>query len=134
MISFKPFRNYLKSNGITFDDMERLTGIKSNRFSQIVNSGKTSTDTIERICNALNCGLDDVICYTSEIKGKVNPNWILIDQKINELNLSYRYVSLYLNRNEHYFQNKKNKSMDYEELKSVAALFNCNVEDLIEIQ
>ena len=79
MLSLK-INEILKEQGKTAYWLAKETGIAPNNISKICN-GETSTirfDTLEKICKALNCGIDDLfystdpqmkrlLCYSSTI-------------------------------------------------------------------
>lgn len=61
MISYKPLKVTLAKRGMTQSDLRELTGICRGTMTNIWQDKSVTLDTIERICVALNCTINDVV-------------------------------------------------------------------------
>lgn len=50
--------------------LSQQTGINANHISKIYNgdTGSINLNTIDKLCSALNCGVEDIIIYKSDVR------------------------------------------------------------------
>lgn len=60
-ITYKPLWKLLIDRGIKKGELGKLAGISNATITKMGSGNYTSTETIEKICNALNCGISDVM-------------------------------------------------------------------------
>lgn len=60
-ISYKPLWKTLIDRGLKKGDLNRLADIAPATTTKMGQGKYVTTETIEKICNALNCGLADVM-------------------------------------------------------------------------
>ena len=61
-ISYQPLWNTLKERGMRKEDLRLAAGLTTNMIANNMGKGKNiSMETLLRICEALNCGILDVI-------------------------------------------------------------------------
>ncbi|HEM5140157.1 TPA: helix-turn-helix transcriptional regulator [Streptococcus suis] len=66
-ISFAPLWSQLSQIGMTRKDFQNLCGIGSSTMTKLKNDDCVTTDTILKICNALECDANQVIVFLEEI-------------------------------------------------------------------
>ena len=60
-------KNYQSSEKFVIDLMEKA-GFSANIITRIKRDNYISLDTIEKICKTLDCGVDDILEFTTEIE------------------------------------------------------------------
>ena len=60
-ITYKPLWKLLIDRGIKKKDLCALTGVSPATVTKMGKGAHITTDTIEKICNALNCGITDIM-------------------------------------------------------------------------
>ena len=66
MISFEPLRQLLAQRGITTYYLRNKCGIynlDSKTIKRLMNDESVSTNTLNSICNILNCQLNDIVDF-----------------------------------------------------------------------
>lgn len=67
-IDYSKLWKLLIDKGMTKSDLIELTGISSRVLAKLAKNEIVTTDTIARICTALNCNVDDIMECVSESK------------------------------------------------------------------
>ena len=69
-ISYQPLWNTLKERGMRKEDLRLAAGLTTNMIANMGKGKNISMETLVRICEALNCGIMNVIkfclLYTSD--------------------------------------------------------------------
>jgi DNA-binding Xre family transcriptional regulator len=134
MISYRPLERLLRDKGETVYYLEKKCGISN--LSMIIN-GKTfpKTDIIEKVCNALNCDIQDVIEYSEEEVSldKVEVDW---DKLTDKAKMSgYNLISLAeeLGLNRRAIQNAKQarRKLKITIVEDICSLLNCTEQDIV---
>ena len=60
-ISYQPLWNTLKERGMRKEDLRLAAGLTTNRIANMGKGKNISMETLVRICEALNCGIMNVI-------------------------------------------------------------------------
>lgn len=60
-ISFSPLWKQIASSNMTQKEIQILTGLGSSTFTKLRNNECVTTETILKLCVALNCNVKDVI-------------------------------------------------------------------------
>lgn len=60
-ISYQPLWNTLKERGMRKEDLRLAAGLTTNMIANIGKGKNISMETLVRICEALNCGIMNVI-------------------------------------------------------------------------
>ena len=60
-ISYQPLWNTLKERGMRKEDLRLAAGLTTNMIANMGNGKNISMETLVRICEALNCGIMNVI-------------------------------------------------------------------------
>ena len=60
-ISYQPLWNTLKERGMRKDDLRLAAGLTTNMIANMGKGKNISMETLVRICEALNCGIMNVI-------------------------------------------------------------------------
>lgn len=68
MISYEPFWNTLKIKGTSQYTLINKYGISAGQLSRIRKGGSITTSTINRLCEILDCEIQDIIKYTKDIE------------------------------------------------------------------
>ena len=53
---------------ITNAQLAKKAGVSANIITRLKNDQYISMESVERLCTALNCGVDDILEFTPEIK------------------------------------------------------------------
>lgn len=136
MISYRPLERILRDKGISFQKLKELASIGSTSINSINQLGGNSrTDLIEKICNALNCYIQDVIEYSEEEVSldKVEVDW---DKLTDKAKMSgYNLVSLAeeLGLNRRAIQNAKQarRKLKITIVEDICSLLNCTEQDIV---
>lgn len=68
-VDYKPLWKLLKIKNITKNDFRLNVKIGSSTYSKLVNNENVTVETIAKICEYLDCKVEDVVCFT---KNRVN--------------------------------------------------------------
>ena len=60
-ISYQPLWNTLKERGMRKEDLRLVAGLTTNMIANMGKGKNISMETLVRICEALNCGIMNVI-------------------------------------------------------------------------
>lgn len=69
MISFEPLRELLIKRGITTYYLRNKCGIynlDSKTIKRLMNNESVSTNTLNSLCNILDCDISDIVCFVSD--------------------------------------------------------------------
>ena len=67
-ISYQPLWNTLKERGMRKEDLRLAAGLTTNMIANMGKGKNISMETLVRICEALNCGIMNVIRFAQKIK------------------------------------------------------------------
>lgn len=67
-VTYKKLFHLLIDNGMTNAELMGKAGFSANIITRIKRDNYISLDTIEKICKTLNCGVDDILEFTTESK------------------------------------------------------------------
>lgn len=67
-VSYKRLFHLLIERDMTTTQLQQQAGFSSNIIPRMKRSGYVSLDTIESICRALNCGVDDILEFVPDAK------------------------------------------------------------------
>lgn len=65
-LTYKKLFLLLIDKGMTNADLMEKAGFSANIIDRIKRDNYISLDTIEKICNTLKCGVDDILEFTSD--------------------------------------------------------------------
>ena len=60
-INYKPLWKMMIDKDISKGELRAKTGIAPSTFTKMSNNEYVALDVLVRICNAMNCGLDDIV-------------------------------------------------------------------------
>lgn len=66
-VSYNRLWKLLIDKGITKTEMRKMAGISTNVLAKMGKNETVSMDTLAKITNALNCGVDDIVQFPSDI-------------------------------------------------------------------
>ncbi|MBR1598135.1 MAG: helix-turn-helix domain-containing protein [Lachnospiraceae bacterium] len=64
MISYNPFWNTLKKKNISQYQLINVYGVSAGQLSRLRTNNHISTHTIERLCEILDCNVEDIVEYS----------------------------------------------------------------------
>ena len=67
-ISCKPLWHLLVEKEMNKEDLKRASGITSNIIARMSKGNYVNLESIEKICLALDCKVEDVVCVINEEK------------------------------------------------------------------
>lgn len=68
-ISYKPLWHLLVEKEMNKEDLKRATGITSNVIARMSKNNYVNLESIEKICLAMDCRIEDVVeIYREEVK------------------------------------------------------------------
>ena len=67
MISYKPFYETLFQKNITEYNLIYKQGFSANTLYRIKRGKPISTKTLDALCDALDCRVEDIICFVKEV-------------------------------------------------------------------
>ena len=67
-VTYKKLFHLLSDKGMTNADLMEKAGFSANIITRIKRDNYISLDTIEKICKTLDCGVDDILEFTTEIE------------------------------------------------------------------
>lgn len=65
-ISYKPLWKLLIDREISKKELQNVTGLGSSTFTKLRNNENVTTDTLVKICESLQCELNDIIEFDKE--------------------------------------------------------------------
>lgn len=65
-VSYKKLFHILIDRGITNVQLQRMAGYSANITTRLKNETYVSLESIEKICKVLDCGVDDILEFTTE--------------------------------------------------------------------
>ena len=65
-VSYKRLFHLLIEKDMTNAQLQQKAGFSANIITRLKRNGYVSLESIERICRGLDCGVDDVLEFTSE--------------------------------------------------------------------
>ena len=65
-VSYKKLFHILIDRNISNVKLQQMAGYSANITTRLKNNTYVSLETIERICNALDCKVDDILDFESE--------------------------------------------------------------------
>ena len=71
-VSYKRLFHLLIERDMTTTKLQQQAGFSSNIIPRMKRNGYVSLETIESICRALNCGVDDILEFVPEEKEQRN--------------------------------------------------------------
>ena len=71
-ISYQPLWNTLKERGLRKEDLRLAAGLTTNMIANMGKGEYISMKTLVRICEALNCGILDVIELEQDKKAEIS--------------------------------------------------------------
>jgi DNA-binding Xre family transcriptional regulator len=135
MISYKPLERLLRDRGISLQELSDKLGFSRQALYVGLNVSETRTNFVERICNALNCDIQDVIEYSEEEVSldKVEVDW---DKLTDKAKMSgYNFVSLAeeLGYSRCFFLTAKCKKrkLKITIVEDICSLLNCTEQDIV---
>lgn len=66
VVSYKKLFHILIDRGITNAQLQKMAGYSANITTRLKNDTYVSLESIEKICKVLDCGVDDILEFTSE--------------------------------------------------------------------
>ena len=69
-VTYKKLFHLLIDKGMTNAELMEKAGFSANIITRIKRDNYISLDTIEKICKTLDCGVDDILEFTTEIEGR----------------------------------------------------------------
>ena len=67
-VSYKKLFHILIDRGITNTQLQKMAGYSANITTRLKNDTYISMESIEKICRALDCGVDDILDFISDEK------------------------------------------------------------------
>ena len=71
-VTYKKLFHLLIDKGMTNAELMETAGFSANIITRIKRDNYISLDSIEKICNALNCGVDDILEFIPDKKEQEN--------------------------------------------------------------
>ena len=71
-VTYKKLFHLLLDKGMTNAELMEKAGFSANIITRIKRDNYISLDSIEKICNALNCGVDDILEFIPDKKEQEN--------------------------------------------------------------
>lgn len=65
-VSYKKLFHILIDRGITNTQLQKMAGYSANITTRLKNDTYVSLESIEKICKILDCGVDDILEFTSD--------------------------------------------------------------------
>ena len=137
MISLTPLERTLRDKGMNYTQLGGMLGTSSGDISNIIKNiekNTARTEVIERICNVLNCNIQDVIEYTQEVVDRyVSINWERFLKLCEEKGYTRTSIAVKLNLSKSYIRMaiQRNSKLKSSLLQDICNLLNCSKEDLI---
>ncbi len=65
-VTYKKLFHLLIDKGMSNAELMEQAGFSANIITRLKRNNYVSLDSIEKICNVLNCGVDDILEFTPE--------------------------------------------------------------------
>lgn len=65
-VTYKKLFHLMIDRGISNSDLIAQTGCSANIITKLKRDNYLALDTLEKICKALHCGVDDILEFTEE--------------------------------------------------------------------
>ena len=65
-VSYKKLFHLLIDRDITVPELQKRAGYSANISTRLRNNTYINLETVEKICNVLDCGIDDVVEFVEE--------------------------------------------------------------------
>lgn len=72
-VSYKRLFHLMIDKNISNSELMEQAGFSANIITRLKRNNYLSLDTIEKICQTLNCGVDDILEFTLEEERKNQP-------------------------------------------------------------
>lgn len=148
MINYEPLYENLLSRRMTMKDLSIAIGLAPTTLATMMSKGENiSTDTLNKICTYLNCGIEDVVAAGPVEKkkrtkiipesraiaqGYVTVNWKVIDKAITEKGESPRAISLAIGKPSNFIAKKHSAlHLSKDNLKLLTDYLGLKLEDCI---
>ena len=69
-INYTNLWKLLIDKNMTKTDLHNLTGLSTSTINKLTNNENVNTEVLEKICNALNCELEDIAKYINDSEEK----------------------------------------------------------------
>lgn len=69
-VSYKKLFHLMIDKGVSNAELMEKAGFSANIITRLKRNHYVSLDSIEKICYALNCGVDDILEFTPEDRSK----------------------------------------------------------------
>ncbi|MDD7614410.1 MAG: helix-turn-helix transcriptional regulator [Clostridiaceae bacterium] len=66
-VSYKKLFHMLIERELSNSELQQMAGFSANIITRLKRNEYISLESIERICNVLNCGVDEILEFTSAI-------------------------------------------------------------------
>ena len=70
MISYEPLWNTLKEKNVSQYQLINVYGVSAGQLSRLRANNHVSTHTLDRLCEILDCNLEDIATYQKEATDK----------------------------------------------------------------
>lgn len=71
-LSYNKLWKLLIDKGLKKSDLNKLTGISDSTMAKLTKGENVNTEILERICNALDCQIADIVEYIAEVNYEGN--------------------------------------------------------------
>ena len=71
-LSYNPLWKLLIDRGIKRSDLHGLTGISQSTITKLSKGKNVNTKVLEKICEVLNCNLNDIVIFVSAKGNKLD--------------------------------------------------------------
>lgn len=142
MLSYEPLKRTLQKKKITLTELKKLIGTGTTNLSFFAQNKRVSR--ISKICKALNCNIEDVVCWTKEpIEQKTkkvfradtyNVNWEKLYSIIQEKGMTVTGVSTEMGKASNFLtRHKKNNHRPFKEtIDLICKVVGCKEEDICD--
>lgn len=66
-VSYKKLFHLLIEREVSSNELQQMAGFSANIITRLKRNEYISMESIERICNVLNCGVDEILEFTSAV-------------------------------------------------------------------
>ena len=73
-VSYKKLWHLLIDKDMNKQDLKRLSGLAPASVAKLSKGDTVTTDTLEKICRALNCDISDIVEFIHDDKPNKNPS------------------------------------------------------------
>lgn len=144
MLSYEPLMKTLQKRQMNVSDLLKLIN-PSKCSTGYVFKDFQGTKRISKICKILNCNIEDVVCWTKEVKqlekpnkifrpNTYNVNWDKLYKIIKEKKMTVTSVSVAMGKSPNFLSiEKKQKCRFYKETTDlICKTVGCNIEDFCD--